>query len=251
MNNQLDTSKYIDDILDEVNEYHLLYDYVSDFGISNKIELEFNGDFEAAKRYEQNEQASASIDFFDQIEFLEDDENTTQDHAAGDIENKPPSTDGSNISNRPFSLARYKPSQIQLTSFQLPQESRAKYLVRSLQLWQEFINSGDFERLQVLFNDILDDDCLHIYGPSMPMIGRDKILEQHKSILRYVPDFCVAYTKIVRSKKRLITIKGNSFGTFPYANAVDKTINSWNIFENASIDRLDEHHKTQNKNMIL
>ena len=79
----------------------------------------------------------------------------------------------------------------------------------------------------------------------MPMIGRDKILEQHKSILRYVPDFCVVYTKIVRSKKRLITIKGNSFGTFPYANAVDKTINSWNIFENASIDRLDEHHKTQ------
>ena len=79
----------------------------------------------------------------------------------------------------------------------------------------------------------------------MPMIGRDKILEQHKSILRYVPDFCVAYTKIVRSKKRLITIKGNSFGTFPYANTADKTINSWNIFENTPIDRLDEHHKTQ------
>ena len=135
MSKQFDTSKDIDDILDEVNEYHLLYDYVSDFGISNN-KLEFNGDFEAAKRYEQNEQVSASIDCFDQTELLMENElndncaDMVQDHVAGDIENKTPSAVGRNSISAPFSLARYKPSQIQLTSFQLPQESRAKYLLR-------------------------------------------------------------------------------------------------------------------------
>ena len=97
----------------------------------------------------------------------------------------------------------------------------------------------------------MDVNCVYVYGPCTPIFGRDKFIEQQKSFFRNIPDCCVIYTNVVRSKKRLITMKGNCFGTFPYANTSDNTINSWNIFENTPIDKFDEHHKIQKQKYDL
>ena len=296
-----------DDILDEVNEFHLLYDYVSDFGLVSGDELNFNGDVESARRYEENEDiASLFINFDDDIV----DTNTISNHeihcngrslninehtilSAFNIHDNPisphppmtasllqPNNEeifhnqpedvacnresfdiddgnqkdnyknqllGPNTSNEvKFPLTRYIPSQLQVTTFQYAREPRTKYLVRSLKLWQEFSNSGDIEKMRVLLYDILDVKCAMINGPCPPIVGRDTIYAQYISILRNIPDFCVFYTNIVRSKRRVITMKSNNFGTFAYANNTnDETIVEWNIFENTPIDRMTEHQKLQ------
>ena len=304
-----------DDILDEVNEFHLLYDFVSDFGLITENELNFNGDVESAKRYEANDQPISLVDFLDGFTFEDDNytdtSRTTPDNHNGQskigsgnnsnnnmtqfvtvdgcsINNNNIYTSNQNSStqvitpsygengnesvtdisyktgsvknederktpsylmssNQPnILLTRYiSPSKTQLTTFQQKNEQRTKYLLRSLKLWQGFINSGDLDKLKVLFDDILVENCVQINSTCPPIVGRDKLFDVQKSLLRNVPDYYFLITNIVRSKRRVISIKSNSFGTFPYANGNDKTVNSWNIFENTPIDQLDEHHKIQ------
>ena len=55
-----------------------------------------------------------------------------------------------------------------------------------------------------------------------------------------MPDLCIFYNSIHRVKHRQLIMKGNSFGTCYNANK-DKSTTSWNIFEHAPIENLDEH----------
>ena len=132
--------------------------------------------------------------------------------------------------------------------FQRHRESRASYLLRSLKLWQEFTNSGNLDNLKILLYDILRKDCIHIGDSSgTATVGRDEIFELQSSFQNLFPDYCVFLNNITRTKKRAITARVNSFGTFSNTtSAQDKLFSSpWNIFENTPIEKLSEHHKIQ------
>ena len=148
-------------------------------------------------------------------------------------------------SHETFSLVRYNPSQIQVTTFQRPHEPRTKYLLRSFKLWQEFTNSGDLDKLRILFKDIFSKDSVTLNDKSTPILGPSKLYEAHGSLLRNIPDYCVFYSNSVRSKRQVITVKTNCFGSLPCANFNNKSTFLWDIFENTSIDQLDEHHRIQ------
>ena len=102
------------------------------------------------------------------------------------------------------------------------------------------------EKLKELFDDTLAQDCIQLNALSPPMVGREKIYDVQISIQRNIPDYCVFYSNIVRTKKRLITLKSNCFGSLPYTNnPCDKTTNAWNFFETTPYEMLDEHYKLQ------
>ena len=94
-----------------------------------------------------------------------------------------------------------------------------------------------------LFKDVFVSDCLLLTNAIPPIVGREKICQLLRHLQRGIPDYYVVFSSIVRTKRRLITMKGNSFGTFPFSNS--KTKSFIDPFENVSIDTLDEHHKTQ------
>ena len=145
-----------------------------------------------------------------------------------------------------FLLARYSPPKLNLTSFQRPHEPRIKYLLRSLKLWQEYVNSGALDKLKILLNDILTVDCLMLTNNAIPpVVGRHNIYEQRMSLNRNIPDYCVFFNNIVRPKRRVITLSINCFGTMPHPNTNDRSTLTWNIFEYVPMDKLDEHHKIQ------
>ena len=232
-----------DEIIDELNEYPLLLRYIIDSGLATENDLKFNGDVELAKQYEENEAASALVDLYNAQDHNIDWHSETDVLRIKTVENSTKSSQ-----ENTFLLPRYSPQNphFQLTTFQQPHEPRIKYLLRSLKLWQEFVNSGDLDKLQVLFNDILSEDCLLLSNSAIPpIVGRQKIYEQNISLNRNIPDYCVFYNNIVRPKRRAITLKGNSFGTLPYANANDASTLTWNIFEYVPTNKLDEHHKIQ------
>ena len=152
----------------------------------------------------------------------------------------------SDNSNESFSLVRYNPPKLLTASFQRPHEPRIKYLIRSISLWQEFMNSGDLDKLHVLFKDIFCEDHIILNDNKLPpIIGLRKLCDVKDSLLRNIPDYCVFYNNIMRLKRRVITMKAKSFGTLPYANVQNKKTFLWDIFENTSIDKLDEHHRIQ------
>ena len=147
-----------------------------------------------------------------------------------------------------YNLPRYSTPKKCYTSFQRPREPRTSYLLRSLKLWQEFTNSGNLEDLKILFNDILTDNCIQIRDSSgEPTIGRDKMFELRSSFQSVFPDYCVFFNNMVRTKKRAITVKVNSFGTFPNTTSAQDLLyaSSWNIFENTPVAKLSEHHQIQ------
>ena len=248
-----------DDIIDEENEYYLLYDYVHDGNESTDNHLKFNGDIELAKKYEEEEAASALIDLYNRsCDSIDDDESMDENDAinpkdecmksdVNDNQNEEQKNhiDLNSSSQVQFTLARYSPPQIQITTFQQRHEPRMKYLLRSLKLWQEFINSGDMDKLNVLFNDILAEDFLRLSTTSPPIVGRQKWRDYYAVLLRNIPDYCVFFTNIVRTKRRVIILRDTSFGTVPYIDPNDKSTVTWNIFEHTPIEKLDEHHKIQ------
>lgn len=160
-----------------------------------------------------------------------------------------------------FHLPVYFPTRINLNvkTFQLSNEARIKYLIRSLKLWAEFMNSGDLDKLRILFNDILVEDFIFIDYNMPPKIGQQKIFETATSVLSNVPDYCSSNNKIERSKKRIITMKCNTFGTLAYINVCSdsgkysniQSTASWNMFESTPFDKFDEHHKIQKQKYDL
>ena len=241
-------SNEMDEIIDEVNEYPQLFDYITVCGLSTENDLKFDGNVESAKQYEVNQAASALLDMYNTLDSnidLNSAVDTREMEDAGNFIDRSELKDNFQTS---FSLPLYSPPATHghLTTFQQAHEPRIKYLLRSVKLWQEFANSGDLDKLQVLFNDILTEDCLSINNNSIPaIVGRQKIFEQRVSLNRNIPDFCVLYNNVTRPKKRVITFKGNSFGTLPYTHVNDKSTMTWNIFEYAPIEKLDEYHKIQ------
>ena len=145
--------------------------------------------------------------------------------------------------NLPFCSTPKQSSTI--TTFQETNEPRVKYLFRALKLYQKFFNGGEFDNLEVLYKDIYSKDLLVLFQGLPPLVGSQKLLEQQSSVHRNIPDFCVFLNDITRSKHRLLTLKGNSFGTFAYANANDNTRASWNAMEYVPIEKMDEYHKVQ------
>ena len=131
------------------------------------------------------------------------------------------------------------------TTFQKLKESRIKYLCRFPKLYQEFFNSGNFDMLKILFDDVIAKDIILITQGNQQLMGRERFHQLLISIYENIPDMCIFFNEIVHSKKRLINMNGNSFGTFPYANSCDKSRAAWNIFEYALIEKLDEYHKIQ------
>ena len=234
-----------DEIIDEVNDYPQLFGYITSCGLNTENELKFDGDAILAKKYAENVAASALIDLYNT-----QDSNIDVDN---ELDAKTVATSESDeVQLKTFSLPRYSPPRTQLTTFQRPHEPRIKYLLRSINLWQEFGNSGDMDKLQVLLSDILTDDCLSLNNSAIPpIVGRQKICEQRMSLNRNIPDYCVFYNNIVRSKKRVIKHLGNSFGTLLQPNANDKSTMTWNIFEYAPIEKLDEYHKIQKQKYDL
>ena len=149
-------------------------------------------------------------------------------------------------SDNTFSLSRYNPPKLSITSFQRSHEPRIKYLLRSIDLWQEFMNSGDLDKLHILFKDIFSENYIILNDNKFPPImGLHKLCDVSDSLLRNIPDYCIFYSNITRSKRRVIMMKAKSFGTLPYANIINKNTFLWDIFENTSIDKLDQHHVIQ------
>ena len=234
-----------DEIIDEVNEYPPLFGYFVDCGLATENKLSFNGDIELAKEYEAFEAASTLISLCSSYDSTSKvDLNNEIDDMKVENSDLVESIDNTILRN--FSLPRYTPPRLQLSTFQLPNEPRVTYLLRSIKLWQEYKNSGDLDKLRILFNDILAEDCLmFLYSTKPPIIGRQKIFELSVSLNRNIPDFCLFYNNIVRSKKRVITYNQNSFGTMPTVNVNDKSTATWNIFEYTPTEILDEHHQLQ------
>ena len=142
-----------------------------------------------------------------------------------------------------FVLARFStPSPtVEVFIFQQPKESRMKFLLRSPKLWQEFLNSGNLEKLKTLFGDILIDDCLLLPYMCSPIVGSNKIYNLQKSSLENVPDLYVLFSNIQHTKRRLVTMKTRMFGTLTDT----KASSSWNFFEHTSQDKMDDYNKTQ------
>ena len=236
-----------DEIIDEVNEYSTLYGYINNCGLVTENELTFNGDVELAKKHEAIEAASALLGIYNTDETNIDLDGAADGTTEVNIENFNVAQEGKDGASK-FSLPRYIPPKLQVSTFQIPREPRVKYLLRSFKLWQEFRNSGDMERLKILFNDMFADDCsLFSYSNTPPIKGPRQLYEQEMVVNRNVPDFCIFFNNIVRTKRRLITCNCNSFGTLPSVNAStnNRATSIWNMFEYTPIDKLDEHHKLQ------
>ena len=251
----LSESTYLNDpdsIFDDLD------DYSSFFGLVNGNELNFNGEVELARQYCENEptdfmdlyavnrgDSTSSIGTYIENESKKSDDD--QNH--GSLSRNVLPSNISNISEGlSLSLNHFSSRKTISTDFQKEREPRMKYLLRFPRMWQEFVNSGNMAKLKLLFFDIFSEECIQLISISPPIVGREKIYNLQVSIQRHIPDFCVFFSNIVRSKKRLITMKGNSFGTLPYASSsTDKSVNAWNPFENSmsSAEMLDEHHKIQ------
>ena len=236
-----------DEVIDEANEYPILFAFILDSGLATENELQFNGNKELAKQYEEREAAAALIDLSNAVELTEDIISERADKDMTIIEgNQEILGSKSEIILKHFSLPSYAPPKLEITTFLRPREPRIKYLLRSIKLWQEFRNTFDMDRLLILFNDIFTKDCLlFMHSSTPPLIGPQRIHQQACSMTQHVPDICVFFNEIVRTKKRVITFKCNTFGTLPYANASDKSTWTWNIFEYMPLDKLDEYHKVQ------
>ena len=239
-----------DEIIDQINEYPPLLGYLRDCGLAIENELTFNGDIELARKYDECEAASALIDLFHAGDsHVALNSSLQEENTLMRIENEEPS--GSSYESKDevnvaFLLPLYSPPKLQITTLRKVNEPRMKYLLRSLKLWQELRNSGDMEKLKVLLDDTLTEECLmFLHSTLPPIIGRQKIYEQNVSYNQNIPDLCLFHNNIVRTKKRVITFNANSFGTLPYANANDRTTWSWNFFESVPIEKLDEHHQLQ------
>ena len=241
-------SNEMDEIIDEVNEYPQLFHYITVCGLSTENDLKFDGNVESAKQYEVNQAASALLDMYNTLDSNIDLNSAVDTKEMEDTGNFIDRSELKDNFQTSFSLPLYSPPATHghLTTFQQAHEPRIKYLLRSVKLWQEFANSGDLDKLQVLFNDILTEDCLMLCNSALPpIVSRQKVYQQSVSLNRNIPDYCVFHNNITRPKRRLITFKGNSFGTLPYANANDESTLTWNIFEYVPTSSLDEHHSLQ------
>ena len=223
--------------VDEDNEYDAYFGYGNDRDLSSENEL--------LESYNEDEAVSALLDLYNaddlnlDLNYKVDDLNVMN---SGNIENHPID----NKRNCYFLLPHYSPPKLELASFQLPNEPRIRYILRSIKLWQEFRNSGNLEKLHILVNDIFVKDCLLFMHNAMPpLVGPSQIFAQTISLNRNIPDLCMFFNSVVRSKRRLITFKGNSFGTIPYAKTDDRSTSTWNFFEHTPLDKLDEYHKLQ------
>ena len=265
-----------DDLMDEANEYNIFFGFVNDLGLATENELKFNGEVEAAKRYQESS-LSEFIDLYSNFDSSVENSIKGDDKSTLSCSNdsnsicaegdslKSHSRDSSNCDNQsgdksqfmtsstpsgdvkcemyPLALYSEPKDRSTISTYQQPRETRIKYLLRFPRLMQEFSNAGDFDKLMVLFNDVFIPDCLLLTHAIPPILGREKICQLLRYLQRGIPDYFVMFSNVVRTKRRLITMKGNSFGTFPFANSNTKSF--VDPFENVPIETFDEYHQAQ------
>ena len=132
---------------------------------------------------------------------------------------------------------------------QCPKEARTRYLLRFPQLYQQFMNSSNVEKLKALFYETLTEDCVYHILTSPPMIGIRRVYELQCLTLLSSPDFYVSISDIKFFNRRIITCVGTSFGTVPYlardqSPSSNKQITFWN-FIGMPFQELDKFHQIQ------
>ena len=128
---------------------------------------------------------------------------------------------------------------------QYANEPRSKYLLRFPQLYQEFMNSSNLEKLKTLVYDVITENCIFHIQTSPPIVGVDKIYNMQCMTLKTAPDWYVLFSKMNRIKKRIWTLRSKSSGTLPYNfTNMDREKTYWN-FVGMPIEKLDEFHQLQ------
>ena len=128
---------------------------------------------------------------------------------------------------------------------QYPNEPRSKYLLRFPQLYQEFMNSSNLEKLKALVYDVITENFIFHIQTSPPIVGVDKIYEMQCMTLRSAPDWYVLFSKMKRIKNRIWTLRSKSCGTLPYNLLSMETAKSYWNFVDMSIEKLDGFHQLQ------
>ena len=115
------------------------------------------------------------------IQYVSNNCNTSSSSSSSSFPDIPDSGVVSSIHNNIYNntispLATYTPKTLKVNKLQQPKESRMKYLRRYPKLYQEFLNSGNLDKLKILNDDVLVKDCMLITHGNSPLVGRDKFL---------------------------------------------------------------------------
>lgn len=228
-----------------------LYDF--DFNLFGENltdnELTFNGDVELAKEYSEKEKEEI---------IKTNDLSGCHDKILKDFESH--NEYKSDMLSTSSTASVNRMSKLDVSGpiiLQNPKESRLNYLLRFPKLYQEFMNSSNLEKLKALLYDVLAEECIFHILTSPPMMGVHKIYEMQCLTLKNAPDFYTLIYHIKYVKKRIITLRGKSFGTLPHTNnnnsssstsKLQPTENNkqtfWN-FMGISLEKLDEFHRLQ------
>ena len=132
-----------------------------------------------------------------------------------------------------------------IQSLQFPNEPRLHYLLRFPQLYQEYMNSSNLEKLKMLVYDVITEHCVFHIQTSPPIVGVDKIYQMQCMTLKSAPDWYVLFSKMKRIKKRIWALRSKSCGTLPYNLLSMETAKSYWNFVDMSIEKLDGFHQLQ------
>ena len=238
----------IDNFYDEIVDYVSFHEFLKSSGINIENDLNFHGNIEEARSY-------VDINYNNVNEVNYDNEYHADEKTVQIFQNEvktgnfPEENDFQSGASQRFEASSFPIySQRQLNSniktLQQPYETRSKYLLRFPKLFEEYFNSGNLEMVKVLYYDVFSPNVVYLTKTLPPATGVQKHFDIVVSVHKYVPDACVFHNQIARVKKRLITTKGNSFGTI-LNTVLDKTAALWNLYEYSTMDSLDEHHKIQ------
>ena len=132
---------------------------------------------------------------------------------------------------------------------QCPKEARTRYLLRFPNLYQEFMNSSNVEKLKFLLYDTLTEDCVYHILTSPPMMGIEKVYEMQCATLLSSPDFYLSISDIKYYKRRILTCLGTSFGTLHTyhcnLNSQSNKEASFCNFLGMPLHKLDDFHQIQ------
>ena len=258
-----------DEFSDRAQEYDLLKNFFKDYGVIIKTEneLKFDDDKEKASKYKNDHDElmdsptptpmhygifPSNIDdsYFERYNTSTSSCNTFHSDSKP-VEtkvSKSPSTDNNSniiLDDVSLSLTNSAPQHCITSIFRKRNEPRTKYFLRFPKLCQEYFNSGNLDKLKLLFNEFLAEDLTVVTKGNPPLKGRDNFYQAMCSMQKNVPDMCIFFSNSGYLNRKVISLDGNSFGTFVYANSPDESRAAWNTFEYASIDTFDDHHIIQ------
>ena len=105
--------------------------------------------------------------------------------------------------------------------FPFPDEPRIPYLLRFPKLIQIALNSGDFKMLKGLLDQVTTNDCLFLVESIPPIVGKLDIVETFRAFIAVSPDSIVFVSNVKHAKRRIISFKVTTSGTFLFQNPKD------------------------------